>query len=92
MFVIIQNLHIKTGVINLVIDLSLHSQLFRVYCDCIDLDHNFTYSGFSGLKLFQAAKIFTIIVIESQKPWPLLDITPFSCSDVYHKYFLYYRA
>ena len=39
MFVIIKNLHIKTGVINLVIDLSLHSQLFRVYCYCIDVDH-----------------------------------------------------
>ena len=39
MFVIRNNLHIKTGVLNLAIDLSLHSQLFRVYCYCIDLDH-----------------------------------------------------
>ena len=29
-------------VINLLIDLSLHSQLFRVYCYCIDLDHILT--------------------------------------------------
>ena len=28
--------------INLVFDLNLHSQLFRVYCYCIDLDHNLT--------------------------------------------------
>ena len=30
----------KTGVIKLfVVDLSLHSQLFSVYCYCIDLDY-----------------------------------------------------
>ena len=39
MFVIIYNLYIKFLAINLVIDLSLHRQLFRVYCYCIDLDH-----------------------------------------------------
>ena len=32
-------MHIKTWVINLVTNLSLYSQLFRVHCDCIDLDH-----------------------------------------------------
>ena len=37
MFVITKFAH--HGVINPVIDLSLHSQLFRVYCYCIDLDH-----------------------------------------------------
>ena len=39
MFVIILSLHIKTGVIYLVIDLSLTNQLFKVYCYCTDLDH-----------------------------------------------------
>ena len=37
MFVIIQNLHIKTEVIAK--SCYLHRQLFRVYCYCIDLDH-----------------------------------------------------
>ena len=33
-----KNLHNRTR-LNLVIDFSLHSQVFRVYCNCIDLDH-----------------------------------------------------
>ena len=41
MFVRIYNLHIKTRIINVMIDLSLLSQLFKVYYYCIDIDHIF---------------------------------------------------
>ena len=51
MFVIIYKLYIKTAVINLVIDLSLHSQLIKVYCYCIYFKYNIRANYFMEMNI-----------------------------------------
>ena len=73
-------------------DLSLHSQLFRVYCYCIDLDHilvlvTVVLGGYYWLLrscnvccLFacDCKQLHEMIDSQIKSPWPLPDTRPFS--------------
>ena len=79
-------MYVKTWVIQLVIHLNLHSQLFRVHCYCIDLDHilalvivvlDVTFDTTVPTVCLHVIVNSCMKWLNLKRPWPLPDIRSF---------------